>query len=400
MLPDGDRRVRLRRGYVDVRNGKLAEVQLGEPILPAEVGGSHAIIAPGFIDAHLHLPQFDSIGRFGMPLLDWLERVIFPAEARWADADFAEDMTRRVLDLILGFGTTSFSAFATSHHEATQRAIRVVGNRGLRALVGQVLMDRNAPDGLIDEPERQVRRAARLTPVGRCSPIVTPRFAITCSQELLGLAAWLSRKLDQPIQTHLAETPEECEQVRRLFGAGYVRVYQEAGLLTARSILAHGVCLDDDDRAALAGAGATVAHCPTANRFLASGSMDLRAMRSAGVGVALGSDVAGGPDRSMVRVARAMIETARSLGHEPPAAAEAFWQITAGNAVGLGFHDVGTLANGRRADLLVIEPDVHGSLPGVKDHDPLETLLWAWDDRWIKRVYVGGQLAWRAGGLA
>lgn len=393
MLPEGGggAGVRLAAGSVRVRSGRIEAVSEGGAPAGADLGGPDCLICPAFTDTHLHLPQFDSIGRGGMELLEWLERVIYPAETRWADADVAGEMAARAARQLFSFGTTGVAAYATVHHASAQGAIEALASAGMRGHVGQVLMDRGAPPDLVRPAAQLLGEAAALRGSGRITPAVTPRFALACSEELLRGSGALAARTGWLVQTHLCETRPECERVGELFaGTGYTEVYRRAGLLTPRSVLGHGIWLGDADRRVLAASGSIIAHCPAANTFLNAGSMDLRAHRSAGVRVSLGSDVAGGPDRSMVRVARAMIETAQRLGH-PPAPEACWWQITAGNAEALGLEGGGRLEPGAPADVLVIRPDI----PWGHGASGLSTLLYAWDDRWLEATLAAGRAVYR-----
>lgn len=393
MLPDGPRGVRLAPGTVTITDGRISGVVEGEPGAVPDLGGEGCLIAPGFVDTHVHLPQFDSIGVAGLELLDWLDRVIFPAEARWADADFAGQMAGRVARELLSFGTTAVAAYATVHHRAAVAAMEALAGAGLKGVVGQVLMDRNAPPELIRPAEQLLREAAALTPMGTIAPAVTPRFAVSCSDELLRGAGTLAAATGSFIQTHLAETRRELATIAQLFGGlAYTEVYRRAGLLSGRCLLGHGIHLDGSDHAAITGAGATIAHCPTANRFLAAGTMDRSAALSRGVAVSLGSDVAGGPDRSMVRVARAMAEAAAALGQTPIPAAECWWQITAGNAGALRLSGTGTIATGAAADLVIARPTLGPGGVGRASAGTLSAVLYGWDDRWIERTLVDGRI--------
>ncbi|MFG0325807.1 MAG: amidohydrolase family protein [Phycisphaerales bacterium JB037] len=402
MLPDEGRSVRLELGFIEVRDGHITEVELGDPVFMPDRGGPGTIICPGFIDAHVHLPQFPCIGAHGMELLDWLARVIFPAEARWEDAAVAAAQAEASIRAMLSFGTTSFAAYATVHHAGARAAIRVGHEFGVRAMIGQVLMDREAPAELIRPAEQLLEEASQLRGLGRVEAAITPRFAISCTPELLAGAGRLSAELRAPIQTHLAETERECERVTELFGGTrYAKIYDEAGLLNDRTILGHGIRLDEEDRGLLRARGSVIAHCPTANLFLGAGSLDRAATDKAGVRLALGSDVAGGPDRSMVRVARAMLETARWRDDAAPSPGECWWQITAGNAGALGFADAGRLATGQPADLVLIEPDAPlglGAEGATDPRDPLAALLYGWDDRWVRRTLVRGEVVYSAPG--
>ncbi|MEM7625037.1 MAG: amidohydrolase family protein [Planctomycetota bacterium] len=398
--------VRLAPGYVRLDGERIAEVVEGE--IPggetADAGGPDALICPGFIDTHLHLPQFDTIGAHGLPLLEWLDGVTFPAERKWEDAAYARGMTRRVVDQLVAHGTTAICAYATVHHAGTLAALETVRDAGLRGVVGQTLINRNAPDFLTRPAAQLLDETADLldkfSPAGRLAAAVTPRFAITCTAEFMADTGRLAAERHAIIQSHLAETKPECAFTAELFdGVSYVDVYKNAGLLTPRSLYGHGIYLDGTERQTMADTGAVVAHCPTANSFLRSGTMDRRAHMAAGVNISLGSDIGGGYERSMVRVAREMVEAAASFADLPagqlPAAAQAWWQITAGNAGALGWGDAGRLAAGAAADVLVIEPDIPWlsaeRIPGV---DPLAVLLFAWDDRWIKRTLIQGRVAY------
>lgn len=391
--------VRLASGYLRLDGEVIAEVVEGEVPGNIDAGGSGCLICPGFIDAHLHLPQFDTMGAHGLPLLRWLDEVTFPAERKWEDADYAAGMTRRVVRQLLAHGTTAICAYATVHHDGTLAALDTAREMGMRGLIGQTLIDRNAPgflsrpmDQLIDETADLLDRYPT---GGRLAAAVTPRFAVSCTPELLAAAGALAEQRSAYVQSHLAETIPECELIAELFpGRSYVQAYEDTGLLTERSIYGHGIYLNEADRQALSDAQATVAHCPTANSFLRSGTMNRISLITDDVRVAVGSDIGGGYERSMVRVARAMVEAASTLGEHYPSAAEAWWHITAGNADALGWRGAGRLSVGAPADLLVIEPDIAWLVASVA---PLDMLLWAWDDRWVKRTLLQGAVAYAAG---
>ncbi len=417
---NGRESVRLSPGWMRVEGGKIAEVRMGELHQRPDLGGEGCVISPGFIDAHLHLPQFDSIGAGGLTLLEWLDKVIFPAEARWADAAHAGSMGARVAKQLLAHGTTSVAAYATVHHEGTIAAIEALAAAGVRGAVGQVLMERNAPAELCRPRARLLAEAAalceRYPAWGRpgaqgIEHAVSPRFAVSCDDDLLRGAGTLALRTGAMVQTHLAEMVPECELVRKLFpGRTYTQVYDDAGLLTGRTILGHGIYLSGHDRERLARAGSVVAHCPAANDFLHSGAMNLGALERGGVAVALGSDIAGGFERSMARVCRAMMhtqarrawwgepaperaQTTNDGGHEVvPTAARAWWMATAGNARACGWADRGELREGLAADLLVLEPGIAWQ----NAPDPLGTLLHAWDDRWLRQTVAMGRVVWKA----
>lgn len=396
LLDGGDGVCQLSRGTVRVDDDVIAEVNVGDDPASYDLGGPDALITPGFIDAHLHLPQFDLIGAHGMDLLQWLTDVTFPSEMKWADTDFARGMTGRVAKKLLASGTTGIAAYATAHHDATVVAIETASAAGLRGVIGQVLMDREAPAELCFDADRLIDEAAALQsqfPVGgRLAAAVTPRFAIACTGGLLNAAGKLARETGATVQTHLAETIAECNRVAELFdGQRYVDVYNNAGLLGPTSIMGHGIHLDDADRRSMVGRGAAIAHCPTANSFLRSGIMPRHDHLCGGVKLTIGSDIGAGYETSMVRVARAMIEAAAAIGGAFPSAAEGWHVITAGNADALGWNDAGRIKIGGAADLVIVKPDVPW-LSGVAD--PLSRLMFGWDDHWIDATMVRGIVEW------
>jgi guanine deaminase len=370
-------------GWLAIEAGRIVELGEGEPRerpdIASESGAPPFVICPGFIDAHLHLSQFDVIGYDGMQLLDWLERVIFPAETRWSDETWAAKQVRDAYAQLVRAGTLGFAAFLTSHFHGYVHCVRAGHHLPLRAIVGQVLMDRHAPAGLLgyDLTRLATSERARVT----CS--VNPRFAVTCSDELLATAGERAAS-GAVVHTHLAESRAECELVHRLFpdDPHYAGLYDRHGLLTPRTLLAHAVHLSEEEWALIARRQSVIVHCPTANLFLRSGMFDLDAARRHNVRLALGSDVAAGPDLSMPRVARAMIENAKTRAMS----AGAWNLITRGNADALGWHDAGRIEIGAAADLLVLR------LPFDPDEHLLSRTLYSWRDDYIAHQVVSGRI--------
>lgn len=394
-------RSRIAPGMVRIRDGRIEEVIEGELSPKADAGGSQYLLSPGFVDTHLHLPQFDMIGAHGLPLLQWLSNVTFRAEAKWADADYAAAMALRAVSQCFSFGTTAICAYASVHHEATTAALRVARDAGMRGVIGQVLMDQQAPDSLCRPASQLIDETTKLLdqfpPGSPMAAAVTPRFAITCSAELLGEAGRLAHEKLAVVQTHLAETIPECQRVSELFGGmSYVDVYDRAGLMGERSLFGHGIYLNEADRNNLAKRRSMIAHCPTANSFLRSGTMQRETLVNDKVAITLGSDIGAGYERSMVRVGRAMIEAAASLTEKHPDAATAWHAITTGNANHLGWTDIGRITPGASADLVLIKPNI----PWLdRTVDPLSQLMFAWDDRWIEKTFVRGDLVFQSSGL-
>ncbi|MEO1525815.1 MAG: amidohydrolase family protein [Planctomycetota bacterium] len=401
LLPAGGQRCETRPGRISIEDGVIREVEPFSNASEIDATGRDTLLCPGFIDAHLHLPQFDSIGAAGMPLLPWLNQVIFPAEMRWNQIDDAESMIRRVIQQCLAAGTTGICAFSTVSHEATLAALQAFQAKGFRGVIGQALMDCGAPDALLRETNELIDNLEttldQFPPSGRLATAVTPRYILSCSAELLSAAGKLAKSRGAIMQTHLAENVDECAAVEAVHG-NYVDSYAQHDLLSERAIFAHGIHLDEADRAKLADTRSMIAHCPTANQFLSSGTMNRHQHLKSKMRLVLGSDIGAGFERSMVRVGRAMIQAAMRIDEdagdelrEVPTAPHAWYQITAGNAETLGWTDVGVLREGASADLLVIKPDV----PWREGTCPLSTLMWSWDDRWLTETILRGETVFR-----
>jgi len=360
-------------------------------------------ILPGFIDTHVHSPQLDVIASYGTELLDWLTTHTFPAEARHADRPHAEASAALFLDAMLAHGTTAAVVFPTVHAQSVDALFSAAETRGMRIVAGKVLMDRNAPDDLrddVDVAEKEMEALiGRWHGKGRLAYAVTVRFAPTSTPAQLALAGRLcAADPSLYMQTHLAENRAEVAWVRELFpeARSYLDVYARAGLLHARSVFAHGIWLEDADRAALAVAGAQIAHSPSSNLFLGSGLFGWRAAEAAGVEVSLATDVGGGTSLSMLRT-MADAYKVQALAAERLTAWKALHAATRGAAEALGLGaEIGSIEAGAAADVCVWEPAV-GPV-AARRHEVARTLherVFAWmtlgDDRNLVETYVAGR---------
>ncbi|HET9436231.1 MAG TPA: amidohydrolase family protein [Candidatus Limnocylindrales bacterium] len=332
------------------------------------------VVLPGMIDLHAHLPQLPSAGLgAGLDLLTWLERYIFPLERQFDDAAAAAELAPAAFRTFAAAGTTTVLAYGAVFAASMEGAFRAAEAHGIRAILGKVMMDRITYDEQIDRStilERSVRESADLcerwhgADDGRIGYAVTPRFAVSCTAELLRESAALATRTGAWWQTHLAEDTGEVAEVARLFpeAIDYVDVYDRAGGLGERTILAHGVHLSDRELARLVETGTRVAHCPSSNLFLASGVMPLARYLEAGLAIGLGSDVAGGPDPSIFSVMRvgAYAQNARrTLTGDPyPALAPLDWlrlgSLDGARALGLEAR-IGSIEVGKEADLIAID---------------------------------------------
>jgi guanine deaminase len=318
------------------------------------------LILPGFIDTHVHSAQIDVLGAWGAALLDWLETHTFPAEARMADPAHARFISSLFLDALLAGGTTSAMVFPTVHAHSVDALFEAAQARGMRVIAGKVLMDRHAPEFLRDDVVQAERDCtdliARWHGRGRLAYALTPRFAPTSTEAQLAMAgALMAAHPGLYMQTHVAENRDEVRWVAELFPSArsYLDVYEGFGLLGPRSVLAHGIWLDDDDRSRLAQLGAQISHCPSSNLFLGSGLFDWPAARAAGVKVSLGCDVGGGTSLSMLRTLADGYKVQALAGRRVTA-----WALlhaaTRGAAEALGLAgEIGSLEGGTLADVVV-----------------------------------------------
>lgn len=380
LYPDSPDRVKAwADGFVRLdADGRIAASGPWEPGVAGEsdrvVETGRALVLPAFVDAHVHLPQLDVRGSWGLPLLQWLDRWVYPAEAAFADPDHAEAVATRFFAALAAAGVGTAAVFGTVHAAAVERAFRVAETSGLRVLMGKVLMDRSAPDALLEPAEAGIRASLALAERwegaagGRLGYAITPRFAPTCSQELLAAAGRAARDSGLRIQTHLSESPGEVARVAELFpdAPDYLAVYARVGLVGEGTVLAHAIHCSDGEYGRIAGGGAAIACCPSSNAFLGSGAFPLARAREAGARIAVGSDVGAGPQFSPLDVLRHLAH----LGDVGPA--ELLWRGTAAGAEALGFGGAtGRLTAGSSADIVLLEP------PEGAPADPLEAFTTA-----------------------
>jgi guanine deaminase len=349
------------------------------------------VVLPGLVDLHAHLPQLPNAGLgAGLELLTWLERYIFPLERGFDEAE-AERVAPLAWRAFAAAGTTTALVYGAVYEASLDATFRAAEAHGIRAIVGKVMMDRLTYDATIEPSailDRSLAESARLierwhgADGGRLQYAVTPRFAVSCTAELLRESAALAASTGAYWQTHVSEDRGEIAEVARLFpeARDYVDVYDRAGALGARSVLAHAVHLSDRELARLVETDTRVAHCPVSNLFLASGMMPLGRYVEAGLAVGLGSDVAGGPDPSIFSVMRTgfYVQNARRVAgvESGPVLGPLDWlrmgSLDGARALGLG-SVIGSVEVGKEADLIVIDPSYVAPLAGQPaDPDPLD----------------------------
>ncbi len=377
---------------------------------------------PGFIDLHIHAPQYPQLGKaLDVPLEVWLQRYTFPLEARYADLAFARKSYEALVGDLLAGGTTTALYFATIHQEATRLLAEICLAKGQRALVGKVAMDH--PEACPPNYRDQSARAAiegtaalidHLATLsgndGRVRAVATPRFIPACTDALLeGLGA-LVKSCGCHVQTHCSESDWEHGAVLARHGATDAEMLDRFGLLTRRTILAHSNFLTGADMDRVAARGAGVAHCPLSNAYFANAVFPLRAALAKGVRVGLGTDISGGPSASMLEVQRMAIAASRMLegGVDPDLPAErrgrpgaridvplAFHLATAGGADALDL-PVGSFAAGRQFDAILVDPEAPGSTMRLfeevdEEADLLEKIVYTASRPNLAKVFVAGR---------
>jgi guanine deaminase len=394
LTPAGD------SGWADWTDGRLdvseGRVVYAGPWKPARRGPGAPravvdlrphILFPGLVDTHAHVPQLPICGVHPDSLLEWLRKWTFPLERRFR-GERALTLSRAFMREMLAQGTTTAGLYTSAWPDSVEACFTAAEEVGIHAWIGPPLMDVGAYRRVTTR--RVLDEAMALARLDRPKLrfAVTPRFALSCSRELLEGCGALARERRLPVQTHLAEQQAECQAVRERFGQEYLEVYEEAGLVTPRSLFAHAIWLTAREWQHLA--PCAIAHCPTSNVFLGSGVMNWQRAQVARVG--LGSDVGAGPDLSIFRTAR-MSWTVHLLDGRAPSPAELLRTATVGGARALGFDEVGSLEKGKAADFLVLDarqivPD--GAPTAESSEDLLSRILHRAGRSTIKQVYVAG----------
>lgn len=387
----------------------LAE-QYGD--VPLEVYGDR-LIMPGFIDTHIHFPQTGMVAAYGEQLLEWLNKYTFPTEKKFRDKSYAREIADLFLDELLRNGTTTALVFAAVFPQSAEAFFEAAEARNLRMIAGKVMMDRNAPEDLCDTAESSYQETKMLIEKwhkkGRLLYAVTPRFAITSTGEQLKKAGQLlSEYPDVYLHTHLSENVDEVEFVKQLFSdcGGYLDTYDQAGLVTNKSVFAHGVQLTDAEFARLSEAEAAIAFCPTSNLFLGSGLFKLEQAKSSDrpVKVGLGTDIGAGTSFSMLQTTNEAYKVAQ-LRSQKLSPFKALFLATLGGARALALDSVlGSFDPGKEADFVVLNPQATPLLalrnphPTPADLDALSDLAFSLvimgDDRAVDATYILGNKAW------
>jgi len=397
-------------GAVLVVDGAIAEVGPAPEVLARHPGISvehyrDDLIMAGFVDCHVHYPQTEIIGAYGEQLIEWLNRYTFPAEMKFSDPDYASAAAELFLDQCLSNGITSASVYCSSHPQSVDAFFGVAGRRGFRMAAGKVMMDRNAPAGLLDGAQSGYDQSRALIERwhgrDRLVYAVTPRFAPTSTPAQLEAAGALWK--EQPttlMQTHMSESIYEIEWVKRLYpdAPDYLSVYERYGLIGTGANFGHCIHLTGREVDALVASGSAISHCPTSNTFIGSGLFKMAELRDCDqpITVGLATDIGGGTSFSIFDTMKASYEICQLQGYSLHPA-KAFYLATLGSAKTLRMENaVGNLRPGFEADIIIVDlkstPLIAARMRHAGDlWEALFIQMILADDRALRATYIGGR---------
>ncbi len=364
------------------------------------------LILPGFIDTHTHYPQTEMIASYGEQLLEWLENYTFPTEKQFEDKIHAKVISRFFINELLKNGTTSALVFGTVHPESVDALFEEAVEKNMRIIAGKVLMDRHAPNYLLDTPESGYQDSKALIQKWhnhkRLQYAITPRFAPTSSRQQLAAAGKLKAEFpDVYVQTHLSENKDENEWVKSLFPEheDYFSIYQHYGLVGERSVFAHSIHLSDKEWDAFERSDSVIAFCPTSNLFLGSGLFNLNKAEQKNIRVGLGTDVGAGTSFSQFQTLNEAYKVMQLQGNKL-SAFKGLYLATLGGARSLSIDDkVGNFEIGKEADFVVLNWAATDLQKLRHQHansleDKLFALMIMGDERNVDATYVDGELVY------
>lgn len=329
-------------------------------------------LLPGMIDTHVHLPQFEAKAVGKGELLDWLNNYIFPLEEKFADKDFARDKSKQFFDELLKKGTTTASIYSANIQSATEITFEEAEKIGIRAFIGNSLMDFGGESELFKSTEENIKIIEYFTQkwhkkTNLLHYILTPRFAGSSSAELMKFCSEFSMQNDLLIQTHLSENLSEIQFMLGIYpqNNSYTEIYDTYGILSDKTLLAHCIHLSDEEIEIIKSRNCSICHCPSSNRFLESGIMPFAKYTDRNINIALGSDVAGGYSVSIFNEAKEAKEMSKLLkvfnkgeNHRNVSISEVFFAATLGGAKALHIeNETGNFANGKTSDFVLIKKD-------------------------------------------
>lgn len=392
-------------------DGKISEImefnKLSDEFLNEVSDLRPCLIMPGFIDTHVHYPQTNMRGSWSGSLLEWLMDVAYKEEGKFSNETYSKSIACSFLDNLLSNGTTTALSYGSSFKRADEILLETAYEKGYPLIAGMVFMDREVDENLrikaqkaYDE-HRAISRKWRKK--GRIDIALTPRFAISCSEEMLNVCkAIATDDNDIIIQTHLSESKEEIKKVRELFPESryYLDVYLKYDLVKEKSIFAHCIHLSDYEWEILREKGSSISHCPSSNLFLGSGLFNFRKARDLKIKTGIGTDVGAGTSFSMLHNAELAYYIQKIQGYNMMPV-DLFASITSGAAEVLGLQDqIGTLEKGKYADFVVIAPendsnfqDRYKTVENI--NEKLFLIIMSGQERLISRVYISGNLTYK-----
>ncbi|WP_159950541.1 guanine deaminase [Rhizobium sp. 18065] len=403
-LYEGDGAVLVRDGLITAI-GNYADVREKSAVDATEIDHRPHLILPGLIDCHVHFPQMQVIASYAANLLEWLNTYTFPEECRFVESAHAQRIATHFFDEFLRNGTTTAVAYCSVHKASADAFFAESLRRGTLMIGGKVMMDRNAPQGLLDTPQLGYDETRAVIEDwhgrGRNHVAITPRFAITSTPQQMAMTQKLAEEFpDLHIQTHLSENREEIDFTCSLYpdATDYTDIYARYGLLRKKALFGHAIHLSEREADAMADSGAVAVHCPTSNLFLGSGLFPLKAIqrREKPVTVAVATDIGGGSSYSMLKTMDEAYKIQQLLG-ERLNPLESFYHMTLGNAVALDLAGrIGTLDPGTDADLVILNaaatPAMRLRMETITSlSEELFLLQTLGDDRSVVETYVAGK---------
>lgn len=394
-------------GVVVVENGcvlwrgDVVDLPSSYQNLPCENVHPH-LIMPGFLDGHTHYPQMEVIGSYGEELMPWLNTYTFPQEMRLADEDVAAGMAKCFVNELIRNGVTTASVFGSVHKHSVDVLFERAEQLNMRLIAGKVLMDRNAPEQLLDTAKSGYDESADLIKRWhghkRLSYAVTPRFAITSTPEQLEAAGdLLQMSADLYLQTHLSENEAEIKSTLDLYPDenGYLDVYDRFGLVTSKSLFAHCIHLSVEEAIKIKESNAISVFCPTSNSFLGSGLYDYKYMNDCGASIVYGTDVGAGTSYSMLATMSESYKVCKLQGHSL-SPLESFYRATLGGATALSLEaKIGSINQGMEADFVILNSSATPAMAvRMQNVDSLVEELFVLqtmgDDRSVTATYIAG----------